>query len=942
MNRIYKIIMVLVLPFALFAQNAITGTVSDEDGNALPGANVVVAGTTMGAAADADGYFVIENVPNGTYTLSASVIGYERSTEIVTVPGAGNVAFALESTALKMSALEVFASRATRNTPVAYADVDKEEMELRLASRDIPLVLNTTPSVYATQQGGGAGDARVNVRGFNQRNVAIMINGVPVNDMENGWVYWSNWDGVGDATSSIQMQRGLSAVNLATPSVGGTMNIISDPTAFGAGASFKQEMGSGKFFKSTLSFNSGILNDKFAFNGTIVRKIGDGIVDATWTDAWAYYLGGSFALSESDRFELYAIGAPQRHGQNLYKQNIAVYDEDYAKSFDDYDQNALHSVNPNGIDGNGDGDLYDDEDVPVGEFIEAGRYFNQNWSKVSSYTGKQYFAMYTTKDGADRHNPDFLNERENFFHKPQVNLNWYHTFSDALRLASTAYWSGGHGGGTGAYGTIITKDADGKGDDAPGRHKYYYGPSPWVRDWDATIAINQMGAGEYHYQGKDLSKDAGESIGILRNSRNNQWTIGLISKATYKLSEDLKFIAGVDWRKAEIDHFREVRDLLGGEYYVYEGNDFDSESDYKKGLGDKIAYYNTNTVDWIGGFGQAEFSSDKFSAYGTAGVSSLKYTYVDHFKDDGTGKELTLDPDANIGYQIKGGGLLNVADGVGIFANVGLISKAPIFDGVVDDNNGALIADPSNEEIISFEAGATLSLMDNMLNANLNAYNTNWNDRVITVTDFDEGGRDDGLFVLRDLDALHRGVEAELAFQPMDLFRLDGAVSVGSWEQTSDSPALYKNYEDNSTEELTIYTKGLKIGDAPQTQVALAASVFPIDGLQAQAVYKRYDNYYSDYNISQRIDPDDREQSWQIPAYGILDLHLSYLLPIEIADSYTFKLFAHVFNALDETYIQDATDNSEYNAWDKDHDADDAEVFFGLPRFFNVGLQIAR
>ena len=78
-------------------------------------------------------------------------------------------------------------------------------------------MLNVTPSVYSTVQGGGAGDARVNVRGFSQRHTAVMINGVPVNDMENGWVYWSNWDGVGDAATSIQLQRGLSAINLATP-----------------------------------------------------------------------------------------------------------------------------------------------------------------------------------------------------------------------------------------------------------------------------------------------------------------------------------------------------------------------------------------------------------------------------------------------------------------------------------------------------------------------------------------------------------------------------------------------------------------------------------------------------------------------------------------------------------------------------------------------------
>ena len=57
-------------------------------------------------------------------------------------------------------------------------------------------------------------------------------------------------------------------------------------------------------------------------------------------------------------------------------------------------------------------------------------------------------------------------------------------------------------------------------------------------------------------------------------------------------------------------------------------------------------------------------------------------------------------------------------------------------------------------------------------------------------------------------------------------------------------------------------------------------------------------------------------------------------------DGITFQVFAHVFNVLDAVFIQDATDNSQYNSWDQDHDADDAEVFFGLPRAFNVGLNV--
>ena len=165
------------------------------------------------------------------------------------------------------------------------------------------------PNVYAaTNQGGGAGDARINVRGFNQRNVAIMINGIPVNDMENGWVYWSNWDGLADATSSIQMQKGLSAQNLATPSIGGSMNIITDAAALDRGGSFKQEVGAWGFLKSTLSYNSGlILDDKLALSATVVRKTGDGYYTGTWTDAWAYYFGGTYNLNDKHRFQFYAL-----------------------------------------------------------------------------------------------------------------------------------------------------------------------------------------------------------------------------------------------------------------------------------------------------------------------------------------------------------------------------------------------------------------------------------------------------------------------------------------------------------------------------------------------------------------------------------------------------------------------------------------------------------
>ena len=176
----------LLMPAFLFGQAAV-GVVTDDEGKPLGGANVVVVGTEKGGVTDANGKYTIDLGKPGDYVLTASFIGYSPLTAEVKVGDiVGTLNFALQVDVVSLSALEVLASRADQKTPVAYTTIDKEEMEIRLGSQDIPMILNTTPSVYATQQGGGAGDARINIRGFNQRNVAVMINGVPQNDMENG------------------------------------------------------------------------------------------------------------------------------------------------------------------------------------------------------------------------------------------------------------------------------------------------------------------------------------------------------------------------------------------------------------------------------------------------------------------------------------------------------------------------------------------------------------------------------------------------------------------------------------------------------------------------------------------------------------------------------------------------------------------------------------
>ena len=899
----------LFLATNVFA-GSIAGKVIDKaTGEPLAGANVYLKGTTMGAASDQDGMYYFK-APDGTYTLVCDYVGYATQEVRIEVKGDVRHDFALTEF-LFAKTIEVFADRAKeRETPVAFTNIEKEAMELRLGSRDIPLVLNTTPSVYATQQGGGAGDARVNVRGFNQRNVAILINGVPVNDMENGWVYWSNWDGVGDATASIQVQRGLSAVNLATPSIGGTMNVITDPTQVTPGITFKQEYGTGAFLKTTVVANTGLIANKFAFNAAFVRKIGDGIIDKTWTDAWAYYLGASWDINKNNRVEIYALGAPQRHGQNLYKQNIAVYDHDYAKDLDDYDPAAFD------------------------KFVERGRTFNQNWAPVSSsYKGKQ---AWNEKTG-DRYDPKFINERENFFHKPIVNLNYYSQLTSKLAWYNVVYYSGGHGGGTGTYGKLYRKDANGNlGDDD---YKFYYGPSPWQWDWDATIAMNSGPAGTYYVDKKALTKDNGQSLGILRNSRNNQWTIGAISKFNYKYSDNIKSTFGVDWRTAEIEHYREVRDLLGGQYYIDNSDEFNPNKKVK--LGDKIAYYFTNTVDWIGGFAQAEYSKDRTTAYGMVGYSGIKYTYTNHFKKGPDGGDLKAETDMITGYQVKGGVSYRGTDQTTVYANAGYVSKVPIFDDVIDDYNGLKNEEHKNSTFTSVEFGMNYTSLNRQFVLKTNVYYTKWNNRTERRSDYPFEGQEILLY-LSGVNQEHYGFEFEGAYQPSRLWRLDFAGSIGHWSYTKDVHGEARWVGTDKRVPYDVYIRDLMVGDAPQTQFALAGSVFPIKGLNAQVVYKYYARYWSDFNPFDRANPGDRAQPWKVPDYGVMDFHVKYTLPFHLS-GVKFELFGHVYNVLDQIYIQDATDNSQYNAYTsngKTHSADDAEVFLGLPRFFNIGIQV--
>jgi len=398
-NTIKVMFFAVTLMFSAFtmAQSTITGTVVDSDTKMpLLGVNIIESGTSNGTSSDFDGQFSL-TTRSSTTTVVLSYVGFiDQTVEISGNKDLGEVV--LLSNQVGLDEIMIIASVAVdRKTPVAVSTIRAKDIELKLGTQEFPEILKSTPGVYVTKQGGGYGDSRINLRGFNSENVAVMINGVPVNDMENGAVYWSNWAGLGDVTSSMQVQRGLGASKVAVASVGGTINILTKTTDAEEGGSFGASIANDGYFKYGMTYSTG-LNDKgFAATVSASKITGDGYVDGTEFSGYNYFLNLSQQLNDAHRLSFTAFGSQQEHGQRYNRSTI--------------------------------GELQDTDSGP--------QKANRDWGYKN---GEVYHQSY------------------NFYHKPQMSINHLWTIDDDSALSTAVYASFGSGGGRRDEGSKIGSD----------------------------------------------------------------------------------------------------------------------------------------------------------------------------------------------------------------------------------------------------------------------------------------------------------------------------------------------------------------------------------------------------------------------------------------------------------------------------------------------------
>ena len=810
---------ILVGSAAMAQTGTIKGVLQDEEtGQSVIGGNVILKGTTNGSLTDENGNFVISDVPAGSHTIVFTYIGFSTKELSVHVPADRQVNLGvvkITSQAIGLEEISIIASVAIdRKTPVAVSTVKGSAIEAKAGNQEFPEMLRSTPSVYVTKQGGGFGDSRINVRGFDQRNTAVMINGIPVNDMENGWVYWSNWAGLSDVTSSMQVQRGLSASKLAISSVGGTINIVTNAAQMKKGGSVSMSIGNDSYYKYGAVYSTGLSQKGWALSLQATHTRGDGYIDGTMFRAYSYFISVAKEFNPNHSLHLTAIGAPQWHHQNGFANSILLYDQ-------------------------------------------YGKKYNSNWGYL---------------DGEE------FNMTRNFYHKPKIFLNDYLTLGDKTELATSVYASFGRGGGTGDLGRIngntifsLPKTGDGliRFDDARD-----WNSGQGVADFGANNQTWNNGGG---FDGQYVGINANPGRGIIRRSSMNEhnW-YGLLANLTHYLSDDLTLTGGIDARKYKGLHYRRVENLMGLAAF-YDDDDINQPDKYIQDEGrvegNEIDYNNDGLVNWLGAFAQFEYSKNKTSAFISGSVSNQGFKRIDYFLYDDSDPQQESAWENFLGGTLKAGLNYNINDVHNVYVNGGYFSQQPLFDNVFPYFTNVVNPEVKNQNVIGLEFG--YGFRSQAFSANLNLYSTEWRDRQINRS-FDVDGVT-GTANFTGVSQLHQGIELDFTTSPVAKLTLNGMASMGNWRYTDNFGATVFDENQNSLGERFLFLKDVKVGDAAQTTFSLGAEYEVIRNLSISASYYHAADLYADFNIGSDgsiLAPGN--EAWMLPAYNLLDAGISY------------------------------------------------------------------
>ncbi|MES2590166.1 MAG: TonB-dependent receptor [Bacteroidota bacterium] len=296
-----------------FSQVTISGKVENSNRTEkISVATVFIEGTKLGALSDENGFYVIKNVPKGEYQVICSANGYENFSKIILVEDKNLILnfnlkeinkgpiIRVEPSVQEIDEVFVSATRASKNTPMTYTNIDKNQISKQNFGQDLPYLLESTASTVVTSDAGaGVGYTGVRIRGVDPTRTNVTVNGIPLNDSESHGVYWVNMPDFASSVDNMQVQRGVGTSTNGAAAFGASINVQTDKVNRIAYANLDNSIGSFNTFKNTVKAGTGLMNSKFAFDMRLSRISSDGYIDRASSNLKSYFVSGTYLGKKS-------------------------------------------------------------------------------------------------------------------------------------------------------------------------------------------------------------------------------------------------------------------------------------------------------------------------------------------------------------------------------------------------------------------------------------------------------------------------------------------------------------------------------------------------------------------------------------------------------------------------------------------------------------------
>ncbi len=303
--------LIFISSTSLFAQTITGKVLNEETEQPIVGANVYVVDSNDGAVTNESGTFRID-IPEDAETLRVSYVGYK--TREVSVKD--NLTIYL-SPSLSLEEIIIQGVRAESDDPVAQSIVEKEELEEVYNGEQPTYYLeDLTPAIFSYSESGTklANYGSMRLRGISQERINITLNGVPLNDMIDHGVFFSNFTDISNSFESVQVQRGVGTSSNGVASYAGSINFESiNIEGREQGGQLEVGLGSYDSYRVNTSMSSGMIDDKWSLYGSFSKIMSDGYRYNTETNSHSFFFSGGY-FGENDMIKINAFDAGSKNG----------------------------------------------------------------------------------------------------------------------------------------------------------------------------------------------------------------------------------------------------------------------------------------------------------------------------------------------------------------------------------------------------------------------------------------------------------------------------------------------------------------------------------------------------------------------------------------------------------------------------------------------------